>query len=65
MKYVKKPVVVSDDPTTYDAKYDSIMQEYLTIYSAALTDGIVAIDPKVMKDFINKYRYSSWYMSRR
>jgi hypothetical protein len=54
----------NDDPTTYWIKHSNLVNQYLTIYNAAVKDGIIALDPKVMQEFIYKYCGSSWYITR-
>jgi hypothetical protein len=53
------------DPTTYGLKYSHLLEQYLTVYSAALRDGIIAIEPEIMKKFVDQYGNSSWYIKRK
>ena len=54
-----------DDPTTYGRKYGNLVNQYLTLYNAAVRDGIIPLNPNDMKDFIYKYAQSEWYLTRK
>lgn len=54
----------ADDPETYGRKYSNLVNHYLTLYNAAVRDGIITLDPVEMQKFILRYGWSEWYLTR-